>query len=155
MSGEYERQAFLSGPWLHRAMDQIMRNSQDEVRRSVGIGSPLDPNFQSSILATHTFFFIRHTTTIDNTSNPIKITGPQSSRTWRPNPSIITSCILILSSARLEVASAQIKNIRSQGRKFENAWALIHKKIRQRKPFFSVIGMIEWKHQSNKGKSWN
>ena len=100
-----------------QAMDQIMRNSQDEVRRSVGIGLPLDPNFQSSILATHTFFFIRHTTTIDNTSNPIKMTGPQSSRTWRPNPSIITSCILILSSARLGFESAQIKNIRSQGRK--------------------------------------
>ena len=101
-----------------QAMDRIMRNSQDEVRRSAGTESPLDPNFQSSILATHTFsFLIRHTSSASAKNNPIKITGPQSSRTWRPNPSIITSCILILSSSRFEVASAQIKNIRSQGRK--------------------------------------
>ena len=101
-----------------QAMDRIMRNSQDEVRRSAGTESPLDPNFQSSILATHTFsFLIRHISTIAKTKNPIMTMGPQSSRTWRPNPSIITSCILILSSSRFEVASAQIKNIRSQGRK--------------------------------------
>ena len=102
-----------------QAMDGIMRNSQDEVRRSVGIGLPLDPNFQSSILATHTFSFLaRHTTAaIANANNPIKTSGPQSSRTWRPNPNIKKSCILILSSARFEVVSAQIKNIRSQGRK--------------------------------------
>ena len=137
-----------------QAMDRIMRNSQDEVRRSVGIGSPLDPNFQSSILATHTFsFLIRHTSSASAKNNPIKITGPQSSRTWRPNPSIITSCILILSSARYQdpgkrsnkkhkvarpQAFACASKYKQIDRKAASARALIHKKIRQRNAFFSI-----------------
>ena len=83
---------------------RLMRNSQDEVRRGVGVGVIPDPNFQLPILATHTFSFLaRHTTaTIANTNNPIKTSGPQSSRTWRPNPNIKKACILILASARYQ-----------------------------------------------------
>jgi|TARA_R110002153_G_scaffold235651_2_gene389027 hypothetical protein len=113
MSGEYERQAFLSGPWLHRAMDQIMRNSQDDVRRSVGIGVIPDPNFQLPILATHTFSFLaRHTTaTIANAKNPIKTSGPQSSSNQCPIPNTNRSCIfnisLVLSNKKHKVARSQ------------------------------------------------